>query len=223
MTTADRRALFAEALGTALLLAVIVGSGIMGAELAGGNRAIALLANALATGAALTVLISVFAPLSGAHFNPLVTVLFAVQRSLPWPLALGYIAAQLLGAIVGVWTAHLMFGLPLAQISTTLRSGPPQVFAEAVATLGLFVTILGASRFQPRSAPAMIGLYIASAYWFTASTAYANPAVAVARSLTDTFAGIAPVSLPGFLLGECLGAIVGAVTLKWLFAEEAHP
>jgi glycerol uptake facilitator-like aquaporin len=213
------KAVAAEALGTALLLAVVVGSGIMGQTLADGNDAVALLGNTLATGAALVVLITIFGPLSGAHFNPLVTALFAARRELSWPLAAAYIAAQVVGAILGVWAAHLMFGQPVLQVSTHLRDGPAQVFAEAVATFGLFAAILGGLRAAPQAVPALVGLYITAAYWFTASTSFANPAVTFARSLTDTFAGIAPSSVPGFILGEGLGAAAGAVALGWLFGE----
>jgi glycerol uptake facilitator-like aquaporin len=215
------KAVAAEALGTALLLAVVVGSGIMGQTLADGNDAVALLGNTLATGAALVVLITIFGPLSGAHFNPLVTALFAARRELSWPLAAAYIAAQVVGAILGVWAAHLMFGQPVLQVSTHLRDGPAQVFAEAVATFGLFAAILGGLRAAPQAVPALVGLYITAAYWFTASTSFANPAVTFARSLTDTFAGIAPSSAPGFILGQAMGAAVGAVVLGWLFSKEA--
>jgi glycerol uptake facilitator-like aquaporin len=220
MNVSPSKALAAEALGTALLLAVVVGSGIMGETLAGGNAAVALLGNTLATGAALAVLITIFGPLSGAHFNPLVTVLFAARRALAWSLATAYIAAQIGGAILGVWVAHLMFGQPVLQVSTHFRDGPPQAFAEAVATFGLFATILGSLRYRPQATPAMVGLYITAAYWFTASTSFANPAVALARSLTDSFAGIAPASVPGFILGQVLGAAVAAVALGWLFEQE---
>ncbi len=220
MTAAPLKALAAEALGTALLLAVVVGSGIMGETLANGNAAVALLGNTLATGAALVVLITIFGPLSGAHFNPLVTMLFAARRALPWPLAAAYIAVQTCGAILGVWAAHLMFAQPVLQVASKLRDGPAQAFAEGVATFGLFATILGSVRFRPQATPAMVGLYITAAYWFTASTSFANPAVTIARSLTDTFAGIAPASAPGFMLGQVLGAAVAAVTLAWLFEQE---
>ncbi len=219
--TGVARSILAELLGTGLLLAVVVGSGIMGQTLAGGNDAIALLGNTLATGAALMVLITIFGPLSGAHFNPLVTVLFAARRELAWPIAAGYIVAQVIGAILGVWAAHLMFDQPVLQVSTHLRDGPSQVFAEAVATFGLFATILGGLRAAPHAVPALVGLYITAAYWFTASTSFANPAVTLARSLTDTFAGIAPSSAPGFILGQILGAGVGAVALGWLFSKDA--
>jgi glycerol uptake facilitator-like aquaporin len=214
------RRLASEALGTTLLLAVVVGSGIMGERLAGGNAAIALLGNTLATGAALVVLITIFGPLSGAHFNPLVSIMFAARRSLSWGAAGGYVIAQLVGAVLGVWIAHLMFAEPVLQLSTKLRTGPGQAAAEAVATFGLVATILGSLRFRPRAMAWMVALYITAAYWFTASTSFANPAVTLARSLTDTFAGIAPQSVPGFILGEIAGGLIGAVALKWLFAQE---
>jgi glycerol uptake facilitator-like aquaporin len=211
------RRLAAEGLGTAALLAVVVGSGIMGERLAGGNDAIALLGNTLATGAALVVLISVFGPLSGAHFNPAVTLVFAVRREIGWRLAAAYGGAQTVGAVAGVLAAHAMFAEPLLQISTKLRDGPAQAFSELVATFGLVVTILGALRFRPAFTPAAVGLYITAAYWFTASTSFANPAVTVARSLTDSFAGIAPASTPAFLAAQVAGAISGAGLAAWLF------
>jgi glycerol uptake facilitator-like aquaporin len=210
------RRLAAEALGTALLLAVVVGSGIMGQRLAGGNDAIALLGNTLATGAALVVLITIFGPVSGAHFNPVVSVMFALRRELSWPMALGYIAVQCVAAILGVWAAHLMFAEPVLQVSTKLRDGPAQGFAEAVATFGLVATILGTLRFRPEATPLLVGLYITAAYWFTASTSFANPAVTLARSLTDTFAGIAPASAPLFVAGQLAGAAAAVVVFGWL-------
>lgn len=213
------RRLAAEALGTALLLAVVVGSGVMGQRLAGGNDAVALLGNTLATGAALVVLITVFGPVSGAHFNPVVTAMFAVRRELSWRLALAYMAVQVAGGIAGVWAAHLMFAEPVLQISTKARDGLSQGFAEAVATFGLVATILGALRFKPESTPLLVGLYITAAYWFTASTAFANPAVTIARSLTDTFAGIAPASAPLFIAGQLAGGAVGVLTFSWLLAR----
>jgi glycerol uptake facilitator-like aquaporin len=213
------RRLAAEALGTAFLLAVVVGSGIMGERLAAGNAAIALLGNTLATGAALVVLITVLGPISGAHFNPVVTAMFAAKRELSWRLALAYIAVQFAAAIVGVWAAHLMFAEPVLQVSTKLRSGLPQGFAEAVATFGLVATILGALRFKPDATPTLVGLYITSAYWFTASTSFANPAVTFARSFTNTFAGIAPESAPLFVGGQLLGGAVGVVSVGWLLGR----
>ena len=210
------RRLAAEALGTALLLAVVVGSGIMGERLAGGNDAIALLGNTIATGAALTVLITIFGPLSGAHFNPAVTLVFAFRREIGWRLAAAYVAIQAVAAIAGVYAAHAMFAEPILQASTKLRDGPAQAFSEAVATFGLVLTILGTLRFRPNFTPAAVGLYITAAYWFTASTSFANPAVTVARSLTDTFAGIAPTSAPAFIAAQLVGAAIAAVLGGWL-------
>jgi len=201
------RRLAAETLGTALLLAVVVGSGIMGERLAGGNVAIALLGNTLATGAGLAVLITVFGPLSGAHFNPAVTLVFALKREIGVRLALGYGLAQTGGGVLGVWAAHAMFAEPILQVSSKLRPGLSQGFSEAVATLGLVLTILGVRRAQPQAVAAMVGLYITAAYWFTASTSFANPAVTVARSLSDSFAGVAPASAPLFLAGQLAGAL----------------
>lgn len=214
------RRLFAEVLGSALLLAVVVGSGIMGERLSGGNVAIALLGNTLATGAALVVLIEVFGPLSGAHFNPVVTLVAALRRELPVGVALAYPLAQLAGAVLGVWTAHAMFGEPILQMSTKLRDGGPQAFSEAVATFGLIATILGTARFRPERTPLAVGLYITAAYWFTASTSFANPAVTVARSLSDTFAGIAPSSAPAFILAQIVGALLAAAVMGWLLKPE---
>lgn len=211
------RRLAAEALGTALLLAVVVGSGIMGERLAGGNDAIALLGNTLATGAGLVVLITIFGPLSGAHFNPAVTLVFALRREIGWRLALGYVAAQVAAGIVGVFAAHAMFAEPILQVSSRLRDGPDQAFAEFVATFGLLATILGTLRFRPAFTPAAVGLYITAAYWFTASTSFANPAVTVARSLTDTFAGIAPGSAPAFVAAQLVGALAALGVAGWLF------
>jgi glycerol uptake facilitator-like aquaporin len=213
------RRLAAEALGTALLLAVVVGSGIMGERLAGGNDAIALLGNTLATGAALVVLITVFGPLSGAHFNPAVTLAFAIRREIGWRLALAYVAVQMVAAIGGVFVAHAMFAEPILQVSTKLRDGPSQAFAEFVATFGLLLAIFGTLRFRPDVTPSAVGLYITSAYWFTASTSFANPAVTVARSLTDTFAGIAPASAPMFIVAQLAGAAASVVLASWLFTR----
>lgn len=214
----DRR-LTAEALGTGLLLAVVIGSGIMGERLSGGNIAIALLGNTIATGAGLVVLIAIFGPLSGAHFNPAVSLIFALRRELAWRDAAAYIAVQLTGAILGVWLAHVMFAEPLLQISAKLRDGWPQGLSEAIATFGLIGTILGSIKFRPDATPMLVGLYIAAAYWFTASTSFANPAVTVARSLSDTFAGIAPSSAPLFIAGQLAGAFFAAALFGWLFKE----
>ena len=210
------RRLAAEALGTGLLLAVVVGSGIMGERLAGGNDAIALLGNTLATGAGLVVLITIFGPLSGAHFNPAVTLAFAVRREMPWRLALAYVAAQVAGGVAGVFAAHAMFAEPILQISTKLRDGPAQAFSEFVATFGLIGTILGALRFRPDFTPAAVGLYITAAYWFTASTSFANPAVTIARALSDSFTGIAPASAPAFIAAQVVGALAGVGAFGWL-------
>ena len=190
------RRLAAEGLGAALLLAVVVGSGIMGERLAGGNVAIALLGNTLATGAALVVLIWVFGPISGAHFNPAVTLVAALRRTLPWRLALAYAFAQVAGAILGVWAAHAMFGEAIMQVSTKSRDGGGQAFSAVVATFGPVAIILGSVRFKPDNPPLAVGFYITAAYWFAASTSFANPAVPGARSLSNTFAGIAPASAP---------------------------
>ena len=214
------RRLVAEGLGTALLLAIVIGSGIMGERLAGGNVAIALLGNTLATGAGLVMLITVFGPLSGAHFNPAVTLLFTLRREIPLATASAYILVQIAGAVLGVWAAHLMFAEPIWQVSTKLRDGPAQAFSEAVATFGLIVAILGSIRFRPEATPMIVGLYITSAYWFTASTSFANPAVTIARSLSDTFAGIAPSSAPAFILAQLAGAAAGASLCGWLFQPE---
>src|SRR6185436_6921286 len=209
--------------GTALLLAVVVGSGIMGERLAGGNDAIALLGNTLATGAGLVVLITVLGPISGAHFNPAVTLVFALRREIGWRLAAGYAAVQVVSAVLGVWLAHAMFAEPVFQISTKAREGLSQGLAEVVATFGLVGAILGALRARPEATPLIVGLYITAAYWFTASTSFANPAVTLARSLTDTFAGIAPASVPGFLLGQVIGALGATAFAAWLFPPPRGP
>ena len=210
------RRLAAEALGTALLLAVVIGSGIMGERLAGGNAAIALLGNTIATGAGLVVLITVFGPVSGAHFNPVVTLVFALRREMTGRVAVAYVAAQSLGAVLGVWAAHLMFAEPVFQVSAKLRDGPAQAFAEAVASFGLLIVILGSLRLRAEATPMMVGFYITAAYWFTASTSFANPAVTIARSLSDTFAGIAPSSVPAFIVAQVAGALAAAWLHRWL-------
>jgi glycerol uptake facilitator-like aquaporin len=215
------RRLAAEWLGTALLLIAVVGSGVMAERLAQGNTAVALLANALATGAALVVLITIFAPLSGAHFNPAVTLYAALRGDMRWGSALLYMASQFAAAIAGVWLAHAMFAMPILEISAHLRDGPPQWLAETVATFGLLLTIAGAARFTPASTPMLVGLYITGAYWFTASTSFANPAVTVARMLTDSFAGIAPHSVPGFIAAQLLATLLACSILPWLFKKPA--
>jgi len=208
--------LVCEALGTALLLAAVVGSGIMAQRLSGGNNALALLCNTLPTGAMLTVLILVFGPLSGAHFNPAVSIALAIRRELPWPNAAAYIAAQVGGGVIGVWTAHLMFELPVWQLSFTQRTGTGQWLAELVATFGLLLTIFGCAARTPTALPYAVGLYITAAYWFTSSTSFANPAVAIARSLTNTFSGIRPADLPGFIAAELGGAVAALLLMNWL-------
>lgn len=217
MTAELSRRLVAEALGTAFLLIAVVGSGIMAERLAGGNIALALLANAIATGAALVVLITVLGPLSGAHFNPAVTLWFALQGEIAKADAILYTAVQIPAAIAGVWLAHAMFDLPLLDVSSKLRDGPPQWLAEFIATFGLLLTIAGGLRFAPTAVPMLVGLYITGAYWFTASTSFANPAVTLARSLTDSFAGIAPVSVPGFIAAQLASTVLAAIVLPWLF------
>ena len=212
----------AEFVGTAMLLAVVVGSGIMGERLAGGNDALALLGNTIATGAGLVVLIQTFGPVSGAHFNPAVTLAFALQGEADRRTVLVYVSAQLVGAIAGVWLAHAMFAEPLLQVSTKLRGGPAQGLSEAVATFGLIGTIAGARRSAPAFAPVAVGLYIIAAYWFTASTSFANPAVTVARALSNTFAGIAPASVPLFVAGQLAGALAGVRFFAWLYEEAAR-
>lgn len=206
----------AELIGTALLLAAVVGSGIMGERLAGGNVAIALLANTLATGAALVALILTFGPISGAHFNPVVSFADASQGGLTWASACCYAVAQLVGAVVGVGIADYMFKLPIYAWSQHLRSGLPQAFSEGIATFGLLAVIWGCSRRRSDAVPFAVGAYITSAYWFTASTSFANPAVTVARSLTDTFAGIRPADVPAFVAAQVIGAAAATALFQWL-------
>ena len=210
------RRLAAEALGTAWLIVAVVGSGIMAQRLSGGNDGVALLANAIATGAALFVLITIFGPLSGAHFNPVVSLAFALRKALSWPLAAGYAGVQTIGAILGVWATHAMFAEPVIQLSTKAREGAGQAFAELLASFGLLATIFGAVRFRPQVTPAAVALYITGAYWFTASTSFANPAVTLARSLSDTFAGIAPASAPAFVVSQLAGAVTAVGVFGWL-------
>jgi glycerol uptake facilitator-like aquaporin len=210
------RAASAEAAGTALLLAVVVGSGIMGERLAAGNAAIALLANAIATGAGLYVLIVAFAPISGAHFNPVVSLVSAWEGKLRPGECAAYLAVQVAGAFAGVWAAHAMFELPLLQVSTHLRPTPGEGLGEAVATFGLVLTIGLTSRFRPQSVAAAVACFITSAYWFTSSTSFANPAVTLARAASNTFAGIAPQSVPVFLLAQLGGGLVAALFTRWL-------
>jgi glycerol uptake facilitator-like aquaporin len=215
-----RQRTFCEWLGTAFLLAAVVGSGIMAQKLARGNVALALLCNTLPTGAILVVPILVFGPLSGAHFNPAVSIALALRGEVPWSTAAVFIVAQILGAIGGVWMAHLMFDLPLWQVSVTTRTGPGQWLAEAVATFGLVMTVFGCMARTPASVPYAVGLYITSAYWFTASTSFANPAVTIARSLSDTFAGIAPSGVAAFVVAQLAGMIAAVGLSQWLWASE---
>jgi glycerol uptake facilitator-like aquaporin len=217
------RRLLAEGLGTAFLLATVVGSGIMATRLAGGNVAITLLGNTLPTGAILVVLILIFGPISGAHLNPAVSIAFAVRRELAWSDLPPYVAAQLIGAIVGVWAAHLMFELPVVQFSTHARGGPAQWLSEAVATFGLLLTIFGSVARSPGATAYAVGLYITAAYWFTASTSFANPAVTIARALSDTFAGIAPPGVPLFVLAQLAGMCVAVAMRPLLWADAPAP
>jgi len=211
------RRLVAETLGTAILVATVVGSGIM-AETLTKDVALALLGNTLPTGAILVVLITLLGPISGAHFNPVVSTVFALRRELLASEALLYIAAQVAGGILGTIIAHVMFDMPLLAASLKTRTGSAQWFSEAVAAFGLIVTILGGIRFARESVPWLVGLYITAAYWFTASTSFANPAVAIARSLTNTFSGIRPADLPGFIGAEFIGALLGLALMNWLLA-----
>src|SRR5271163_779692 len=215
------RRLAAEALGTAFLVATVVGSGIM-AESLTKDVALALLGNTLPTGAMLVVLITIFGPISGAHFNPAVSLVFVLKRDLPARDAIVYVAAQVAGGIVGTMAAHLMFALPLLDLSMKARTGGAQWFAEGVATFGLVGTILAGIRFERAAVPWLVGLYITAAYWFTASTSFANPAVAIARSLTNTFSGIRPVDLPGFIAAEFCGAIVALMLMSWLLRAQGE-
>ena len=211
-----KKRVVAEALGTFFLLAAVVGSGIMAERLANGNSAVALLANTAATGGALVALIIAFGSLSGAHFNPVVTLAFALRRNLPWTDVPLYLLAQFAGAIGGVMAANVMFGLPVVLISQHARSGPPQMFSEFIATLGLLTVIFGASRLHVGAIALAVGGYISAAYWFTASTSFANPAVTVARALSDTFAGIRPADVPGFVIAQCVAAVMVTLLFRWL-------
>ncbi len=214
-----RARLASEFLGTAFLVAAVVGSGIMGERLAGGNVAIALLANTLATGSALVALILAFGPISGAHFNPAVTLADATQGGVLWRVVPGYILAQSAGAVAGAFAAHLMFGQDVFQISAHVRSGGSQLFSEFVASFGLLATIWGCSRFRVSAVPFAVGAYITSAYWFTASTSFANPAVTLARCFTSTFAGIRPKDAPGFMVMQFIGALAATALFRWFVPE----
>lgn len=220
MSAATTRRVFAEALGTALLLAVVIGSGVMAERLSGGNMGVALLANTLATVGGLYILIEVFGPVSGAHFNPAVSAVMAYRGELALALLLPYIVAQLLGAMLGAWLAHAMFDMPILQFSTHVRSGTGQWIAEAVATAGLLLVIL---RAPAARVAAMVACYIGAAYWFTASTSFANPAAAFGRMFSESFAGIAPASVPGFVLAQCAGAAIGVAIHHLLgLSKDAH-
>ena len=217
-----RRAILAEALGSFLLFATVIGSGIMGERLAGGSVAIALLGNTIATGAILFVLITMLGPVSGAHFNPAVTLVMRLRGEISSRVAMAFVAAQLGGGILGVWVAHLMFGLPILELSTKVRAGPGQLTGEAIATFGLILTILGTVRMRPAAVPASVALYITAAYWFTSSTSFANPAITIARSLSDSFAGIAPACVPGFIAAQLVGAIAALLVGSTLFARPSR-
>lgn len=209
------RRLVAEGLGTAMLVATVVGSGIMATSLTQ-DVGLALLGNTLATGAIIVVLITVLGPISGAHFNPAVSLIFTLSRSLPKRDLGGYVIAQIIGGGIGTIVAHLMFDLPVIELSSKVRSGGAQWFSEGIATFGLVATILAGIRFEQKAVPWLVGLYITAAYWFTSSTSFANPAVALARSLTDTFSGIRPIDLPGFWLAEIVGAVAALFLFNWL-------
>lgn len=214
------RRLAAEALGTALLLISVIGSGVMGASLAQGNVAITLLANAIATGCMLYVIITVLGPISGAHFNPAVSLAFALRGGLSWGDLPGYIIAQIAGGIIGVWVTHLMFDLPVWQWSTTLhRTGGAQWVSELIATFGLLLVIFGGLKSRPEALPTLVALYITGAYWFTASTSFANPAVTIARGFSDTFAGINPAHIPAFIVAQLVAVGIGHITLRALFDD----
>jgi len=218
---AARRAV-AEFVGTAMLLAVVVGSGIMGERLAGGNVAIALLANSIATGGGLMALILVFGPISGAHFNPAVSLALAARRRHAWVDMPGYLVAQLAGAVAGVWAAHAMFGEPVFQVSEKMRPGAALMLSEVVATFGLLTTIFGCARHRPGAVPYAVAVYIVAAYWFTASTSFANPAVTVARSLTNSFAGIRPQDVPGFIGAQFAGAALATALDAWFYQSKSE-
>jgi glycerol uptake facilitator-like aquaporin len=214
-----RKAVQAETLGSFLLFATVIGSGIMAERLAGGNAGIALIGNTLATGAILFVLITILGPLSGAHLNPAVTLVMRLRGEIGSGMAVAYVVAQFSGGILGVWTAHLMFDLPVLQLSEKVRSGHGQLAGEAVATFGLILAILGTAKTRPSLIPASVALYITAAYWFTSSTSFANPAITVARSLSDSFAGIAPTCVPAFIAAQLAGAVLGYCVSAILFTD----
>ncbi len=228
MSASLARRLAAEALGTGLLLAVVIGSGIMGERLSGGIAGIALLANSLATGCGLAVLILLLGPVSGAHFNPAVTLVSALQRDIPWRDVVPYILVQVLAALAGVAIAHLMFGEPLFSLSVKVRAGPAQWLSEGVATFGLVLVILGCARQSPKSTPLAVAAYITAAYWFTSSTSFANPAVTLARAASNTFAGIRPDDMPAFVVAQLAGALLGLAIARWIWpvsrlSHNGHP
>ena len=220
MSASVSRRLAAEALGTGLLVATVVGSGIMAERLAGGNIALALLGNTIPTGAILVVLIWVFGPISGAHFNPAVSLVMALRRDLDWREIAPYVAAQIVGGCLGTLAAHAMFDLPIFELGSKLRNGPSQWFAEGIATFGLLVTILGVVKARREAVAVAVGLYITAAYWFTASTSFANPAVTIARAFTTSFAGIAPGDVPMFVVAQLAGALAGLAVMRWMLAGD---
>ena len=211
---------FAETLGTAFLLVGVIGSGIMGDTLSGGNVAIALLANAIATGCILYAIITTLGPISGAHFNPAVTLAFVLRREITLTDAGAYVMAQIVGGLLGVWEAHMMFDLPIMQVATTDRTGAAQWFSEILATFGLLFVIFGGIKSKPDAVPTLVALYITGAYWFTSSTSFANPAVTIARGFSDTFAGISPAHIPMFIVMQLIGVGIGALILPWLFQRQ---
>lgn len=213
------RAVLAEAFGSLLLFATVVGSGIMAERLAGGNVAIALLGNTAATGAILFVLITMLGPVSGVHMNPAVTLVMRLRGQIGTEAAIAYLIAQLVGGVLGVWLAHFMFDVPILQLSTKIRTGPGQWVGETVATFGLILTILGTARMRPEHIPASVALYITAAYWFTSSTSFANPAITIARSLSDSFAGIAPACVPAFIAAQLIGAVAAHLAADFIFAR----
>ena len=212
------RALVAEGVGSFFLFATVIGSGIMAERLSGGNVAVALLGNTMATGAMLFVLITMLGPISGAHFNPAVSLVMALRREIEWRDVASYALVQLAFGILGVWAAHLMFDMPILELSTKARTGIGQWTGEAIATFGLILTIIGTVRHRPNWVPASVALYITAAYWFTSSTSFANPAITIARSLSESFAGIAPANVPGFIAAQLVGAVVGLLVANALFA-----
>ena len=218
--TALKRAIWGETVGSFMLFATVIGSGVMAEKLSGGNVAVALLGNTLATGAMLFVLITMLGPVSGAHFNPAVTLVMRLRKEINTPTALAYLVAQIAGGVAGVWAAHMMFELPLWQVSHHIRSGPGQWLGEGIATFGLLLTILGTVQNRPAWVPASFAHYITAAYWFTSSTSFANPAITIARSLSDTFAGIAPSSAPGFILAQTMGALAAYAAAQTLFSTK---